>query len=388
MVMRSLGIDATNVGLGGGTTHLVEILKHFSLKNNNFLKIYVFSSDKVLNQIDDFEALVKIRSPYLNGSLLKRIFFQFFIFDKLLFKNCDILFSITGDYIGSFRPIVGMSRNMLLYDKKIVSEINSLSQKIKFKLSFYRQKRSFENSIGVIFISKIARELGSKLIDLNSKNISLIHHGISTKFSNSPKDQRSIEDYSYTNPFQFLYVSTIHMYKHQWNVIKAIGDLRDEGYPIALVLVGGSIFSPAEILLTKTLKQVDPKGEFVNWKGHIDYSEIQNIYKNIDGIIYASTCENMPNILLESMSSGTAIACSQTQPMPEFLKNSGFYFDSYSIESIKKALVFMLNHPEIRKQYIFDNQKQVKEYSWDKTSNETFDFILSCFHKFNNNVQE
>ena len=37
--------------------------------------------------------------------------------------------------------------------------------------------------------------------------------------------------------------------------------------------------------------------------------------------IFASTCENMPNILIEGMSSGLPILCSNYLPMPEFLKD-------------------------------------------------------------------
>ncbi|MBN3518828.1 glycosyltransferase [Algoriphagus lutimaris] len=382
----NIGIDATNVGGGGGITHLVEILHHLNPHDFNISKVYVFSSQRVLEKLPTKDFIIKYNDNYLNGSLVMRLFFQLFKFDSILKSNCDVLFSVTGDYIGSFRPVVGMSRNMLLYDRKVVSEINSINQKIKFRLSFYRQKFSFEKSKGVIFISQIAKTLASKYIDLENVNTTLIHHGISAKFSNSPKRQLGIKEYSFNNPFKFLYVSTIHMYKHQWNVVKAIGNLRYQGYPVSLVLVGGSIFAPAGNLLDETINEVDPKGEFVDWKGHIEYSEIQNIYKEINGIVFASTCENMPNILLESMYSGSAIACSNTQPMPEFLKEFGFYFDPHSVRSIQEALIMMLEDPEKRENFILHNQQEIKKYSWDKTSHDTFDFILSCFHNFNNNV--
>ncbi|MEB2781267.1 glycosyltransferase [Algoriphagus sp. C2-6-M1] len=381
-------IDATNVGGGGGVTHLKEILNDAHLSKSSFDNIYIYASSKVLKNLPNNSFIFKITHPFLNSNFLMRFIFQYFLFDKIVRKNCDILFSITGDYLGSFRPVVGMSRNMLLYDKKTVSEFKSIFEKLKFDLSFFRQKKSFEKSIGVIFISKAAQSIASKFIDFTGVNTVLIHHGISSNFSSLPKKQYSINHYSFSHPFNFLYVSTVHLYKHQWNIVKVIGELRNEGYPVSLTLIGGSIFLPAEKLLIKTIDNVDPNREFIDWKGNVEYSQINKIYKQTDGIIFASTCENMPNILIESMYSGSAIACSDKQPMPEFLKNSGFYFDSHSISSIKSSLKFMLNNPEIREKYIIENQKEVKIYSWDKTSCATFDFIQDCFYKYNKNVQK
>ena len=61
-------------------------------------------------------------------------------------------------------------------------------------------------------------------------------------------------------------------------------------------------------------------------------------YSEHDGIIFASTCENMPNILIESMGCGKPIACSKKLPMPQFLKEGGFYFDALSLNSIISCL--------------------------------------------------
>ena len=61
-----------------------------------------------------------------------------------------------------------------------------------------------------------------------------------------------------------------------------------------------------------------------------------------DAVIYASSCENMPNILIESMASGLPIACSDKQPMPEFLKNGGYYFNANSVDSIQKAIINLI----------------------------------------------
>ena len=92
----TIGIDASNIGLGGGVTHLIEILSHFPL-NEEIDKVIVFASEKVLNQLPDAEFINKITFPAFNKRLINRVLFQIFVYDKHIKKHCDILFSVTGD---------------------------------------------------------------------------------------------------------------------------------------------------------------------------------------------------------------------------------------------------------------------------------------------------
>lgn len=374
-----IGIDATNIGGGGGITHLKEILESYDyiFFENKIDKIIIFGSSKTLEQLPKLEILDKLTFKGLNGSILKRLVFQIFSYDKHIKENnIDILMSLTGDYIGKFKPVVGMSRNMLLYEREIWKEIKSPKEIIRFWLNFKKQQRCFKNAHGVIFISDYAKSFIKNKINLQSKKTIKINHGLSTKFKGSLKAQKSISEYTFDKPYKLLYVSTVHVYKHQWNVIKALKILRKEGFPVHLNLIGGIISKQAGEKLLQTIEDVDPKKEFINYLGHIPYSKIENYYKETDGIVYASTCENMPNILLEAMASGNPISCSDKQPMPEFLKENGAYFNSHDANSIKNSIKNMLLNHEERAVTAANNLKEIKKYSWGKTSKQTFEFLL------------
>lgn len=377
-----IGIDASNIGSGGGVTHLKEILVNFEKDyfSQKITSIVVFSSNKVLDQIIEDIFIEKVTFPDLNAGLFSRIKFQLFKYDQEIAKRCDILFSITGDYTGSFKPTIGMSRNMLLYERDIWREIKSPKEIIRFWLNFKKQQKCFKNAKGVIFISEYAKKYASQVLSIKEKNKTIIHHGISSRFLGQTKIQKHINQYSFDNPYKFLYVSTVHVYKNQWNVVKVISKLREEGFPVVLNLVGGVIFKPAGKKLFKAIDEVDPEKEFVFFKGNVDYDKIDEFYKNTDGIIYASTCENMPNILIESMASGIPIACSNKEPMPEFLKKGGYYFDAKSIHSIFTTLKLFLISPEEREINSKENLGVINGFSWKKTSKETFEYIIKIFN--------
>lgn len=377
-----IGIDGTNIGGGGGVTHLKEILNALNDKSllSNVQKIVVFSSNKVLNKLPNSEQIEKLTFPGLNKNLLQRIYFQLFLFDKEIKSHCDILFSITGDYIGNFKPVVSMSQNMLLYERDIWKEIKQLKEILRFWLIYQKQKYTFKNSQGIIFISNYAMNYISKQLNLKEKQIIVIHHGISPRFINKVETQKQISEYSFSNPFKLVYVSTVHVYKHQWNVVEAIGILRAKGFPVVLNLVGEVIFKPSGRKLQKTIQIFDPRNEFIYYHGHLPYNEIDKIYKESDGIIFASTCENMPNILIESMASGKPIACSNKQPMPEFLKENGFFFNAYDVNSIVSAIEYMLIDYNHREECVKNNLKEVSKYNWEETSKSTFNFIDKIYN--------
>lgn len=376
-----LGIDATNIGEGGGVTHLKEILKAFPNLEKTFPieEVIVFSSQKVLDEIDDYKSISKITFPMLNQGLLQRVRFQMSYFDVEIKKRCDILFSLTGDYIGKFKPVVGMSQNMLLYERDIWREIKNPKEILRFWLNFKKQQRCFKNALGIIFLSKYAREYANSVLPISLKKQEIIHHGISPKFKGEVAVQNDLSEYSFKKPFNFLYVSTIHVYKNQWNVVRAISNLRKKGYPVTITLVGGVIFQPAGKLLQKTIEELDPEKQFVKNKGHIPYSQIAEEYKKASGIIFASNCENMPNILMESMASGVPIICSNKEPMPEFLKENGFYFNPKDVLSLEKTIVSFLSKPNEREIMAQNNLKEITNYSWEKTAMETFSFLSEVY---------
>ena len=98
-------------------------------------------------------------------------------------------------------------------------------------------------------------------------------------------------------------------------------------------------------------------------------------FKN-DAVIFASSCENMPNILIESMASGLPIACSDKHPMPEFLKDGGYYFNANSVDSIKKAIINLIEDKDALKK-IKQNLNNVRNLKWEETSKKTFNFITN-----------
>jgi glycosyltransferase involved in cell wall biosynthesis len=375
----NLIIDASNLRDGGGITHISEILNNVTDENILFKKVYIFSNTNTLTKIKDRDWLIKKTHPYLQKSLLCIVLWKFLYFEKFLSKarKNSILLDPTGTYSGKFRPYIAMSQNMLVFDSTESGRYGISWMKMKFFLLKILQIKTFENANQIIFLSNYAKNWIAKHLKKNISLSPIIHHGVNPKFLFKNKSQKNIEEYNNENPFKFLYVSTITVYKHQRLLIQAIKEVRDEGIPITIDLVGGS-YAPELKKFLALKNKLDPHNSFVFYRGKSNYENIEKVYKNCDGIIFASTCENMPNILIESMTSRSPIMSSNYGPMPEFLgDNFSFYFDPTNKESIKKCIYYFLNSTELRQKSIENCARKTKQLTWSKCADQTFSELYS-----------
>jgi glycosyltransferase involved in cell wall biosynthesis len=204
----------------------------------------------------------------------------------------------------------------------------------------------------------------------------IIPHGLNPRFNKAPKLQRNITEYDDVHPYRVLYVSIIDQYKHQWHVVEAVAALRKQGLPIVLDLVGPT-YPAALKRLNQTINCVDAERRWVHHHGAIPFNELHSHYAEADLGLFASSCENMPNILLETMASGLPIACSNRGPMPEVLGDSGVYFDPVQSVDIARALRELIDSPQLRSQLAAASYQRSQKYAWQRCADETFEFLAT-----------
>lgn len=372
-----LGIDASTVGSGGARRHLIEILNCFEPTKHGFSKILIWGHKDVLDQIPSSDIIIKHSHPFLNKGLFSRIFWQLFYRESQFKKNIDVLFSPFGTYIGNFRPYVTMSRNMLVFDKAEQKKFGFSWYRLKFILLFFVQRTSFRNSQGLIFISEYAKEYIAKHVNYSLIKTQVIHHGISEIFKKKPLLQRNINMYNRENPFILLYVSTVFNYKNQLNVVEAILRLRNKGIPVMLNLIGGVGQKKIGEELDRRIIEINSDEKLITWVKGVELQKVIYYYHSSDLFIFASSCENMPNILLEAMASGLPIASSSSRPMPEFLKNAGLYFNPEKIDEIEETIEKMIKDPQLRQSSSKSSFSISNKYSWQNCADKTFHFLKS-----------
>jgi len=317
-----IGIDASNIRKGGGLMHLVQLIRAIKPDINQIDKVYLWSTKDTLELIENKPWLIKVNDIWLNNNAVCRLLWRYLkLYKNANQVNCDVVYSPGGSTVKKNLPVIVMSQNLLPFEWSELKRFGFSFTTLKMMLLRFIQSRSFKNADGVIFLTNYAMKAVENVVGNIAAQKIIIPHGIAETFYIVPRDQKSIDEYSKSNPFKFIYVSSIAPYKNQCNVAKAVAKIRFMEIPITLDFYGPYFKSELKKLM-ELLNKLNRRFEYIRYKGEISNRDMPEIYKTYDASIFASSCENLPIILLESMASGLPIACSNKGPMPEVLGDS------------------------------------------------------------------
>lgn len=370
-----IGIDASNIRGGGGITHLVELLEAADPTAVGFERVIVWGGRKTLRLIPKKNWLIKQFHPWLERNLIWRSLWQYKWLSQLAREaGCAVIFVPGGSYVGNFHPCVTISQNMLPFEWGELKRFGFSGMLIKLVLLGIIQKASFKRSDGLIFLTRYAQQTVLRHIGGTSAVTNVISHGIAPRFLLPVRQQLAASEFSNHHPFRLLYVSIIDVYKHQDNVSVAVGRLREEGIPVRLDLVGPA-YGPALSKLQKVMNHVNRSSEVVRYRGPIDYTSMHECYAQADVFVFASSCENLPIILLEGMAAGLPIACSERGPMAEVLGEGGLFFDPESVDSIAEVLCRLFFDRDLRQRLAQLVSQRASQFSWENCADQTFKFL-------------
>lgn len=367
-----VGIDASRNRSGGAKGHLVGILRDSDPRADGIDEVHVWSYASLLTALPERPWLIKHSASALERSLPHQLWWQWRHLPRLARQaGCQVLLNTDAGSICSFRPAVVMSRDMLSYEP---GEIDRYRGKAWARLWALRhvQSRSLRMADGVIFLTRHAASVIQQHTGVLPR-VAIIPHGVGSEY----KEARVRPNWptAGARPVRLLYVSNTAPYKHQWQVVRAVADLRRRGYDLQLELIGGGS-GQAQRRLDAEIALSDPGGNFVTTVGFLPPHEMPARIAAADLFVFASSCENMPNTLVEAMAVGLPIACSDRGPMPEVLRDGGVTFDPESTVAIADAIERLLSSPSLRTRCATRASTLADEYSWARCGRETWQFLL------------
>ena len=371
-----LAIDAVNIRQGGGLTHLSRLLAHADPVAAGIQRVSVWVNAGVAQQLPVAPWLSIHSASWMSAALPVRIAGQQWVLPAAMRDaGCDVLFSPGGSISSRLRnPVVTLSQNMLPFEAAERRRFPRGVTRAKLFLLAMTQGHSFRRATGVIFLSRYAQAALCAQLGIDSKRTALIPHGIDVRFRRLPRPARVLSDCSPSDPLRLLYVSIAMPYKHQLELVQAVHQLQQAGLPLRLDLVGAG-WQGYGRRLQALLDQLDPQSEHLVWHGEVDFATLHEHYHAAEVFVFASSCENLPNILLEAMAAGLPIACSDRGPMPEVLGEAGVYFNPDDVGSIAAAIRTLAKDPELRERLALQAYQQSLQYSWETCAKQTFGFL-------------
>jgi glycosyltransferase involved in cell wall biosynthesis len=292
-------------------------------------------------------------------------------------NNCDVLFTLDAASTCRFTPMVTLSQDLLSYEPGILEDLKFGFERLRLYIILYLQNKTFNHSSGVIFLTNYARNIIQNKCGHLSNTI-VIPHGVDIKFH----DKNYLIDFPLaTDKIRCIYISPNFKYKYQLNVASAIANLKNKGYDIEILFIGeGSLFW--KDLLVQHIDFLDPTNHFLKYLGNIENINLPIYISQSNIFIFASGCETFGITLLEGMSSGICIACSNQSSLPETLQDGGVYFNPREISEIENAIITIINNPILRSSIISKAKELSKYYTWLNCSESTFQFIIETYKKY------
>lgn len=355
-------IDASRNKSGGAIAHILGILNEgVDPSAYGIDEIVLFSYEGLLDKVNESVFIKKESHKYLSRNIFFQYFWQFFLLRKYVKKNnIDIVLYTDASAVVRFKPSVVMSRDMLSFESGHIDMFPEIKSRIRLKLIGYLQTMSLRRATNAVFLTQYAKK---EILRFTGplKSITVIPHGVSDAFR---IDWRPNSD-----QFIIVYVSNSSYYKHQINVIRAFTEFSRGKENMFLKLVGArqGICSQEveDFLMTSSENRI-------MMTDYLDKNEIIEELKNASLALFASSCENMPNTLIEKMQTGIPIICSNRGPMPEILKDSAFYFDPLDVSSIRDSLERAIIDYDILMNLKARRIELASEFSWRRCSSETF----------------
>lgn len=368
-------INGISARLGGGRTYLVNLLAHLPPQPD--LQVLVFAPDDLGLPADPRVQRARTAWPTTNP-LLRALWERLVLPDYLRRVGADVLFcpgGVVATQVPAGCKVVTMFRNMIPFDAALVGSMPWGWQRVRNLILRRVMVQSLANADLSIFVSDHARTLIERLAHI--RHPATIPHGSGSAF----RTAGAVLSRPAGAPagHYLLYVSRIDVYKHHHELIEGYAGLPAELRAVhPLVLIGETDLPEAQRV--RTLVDRLQLGKQVQIIGAIPYRELPAWYHHAHAIVFASSCENCPNILLEALGAGRPIACSNVAPMPEFGGDAVEYFSPFDPPDAQRALQRLLTDAAHARNLGDAATVRSRQYDWAQTAARTWSRILALGH--------
>ena len=361
-------VNGLSALLGGGQTYLLHLFNELPEG-----EIHVAVPHELKDSIPLHPRLIRVPATFAQRSRLHRFLWENFSLPRYLrAQRIDIYYQPSGMLpwrnIAPTRTAIAF-RNMLPFAATESSRFPLGLKRLRYWLLRQALSRDFRRAHLVIFVSHFAKQTIDHLLPRRRGRSAVVYHGLDEGFRRpTPRPPTLSGEY-------VLYVSILNYYKAQVDVVRSWAMVRARRpTPEKLVLLGPANSSYGRKVRAE-VKNLCLDGEVI-FIGKVSHRDLPGYYQHAKLNVFASSCENCPNILLEQLAAGRAILASNYQPMPEIATSAALYFDPYRPMELCQLILKTIDDPDQLDTMGREARRRSEDFSWAKTRQETWQALL------------
>jgi len=370
-LLKTIVVEALSALRGGGQTYLRQLFENIPHEWAGKYRVVAILPLKLADQLTSGLPIEVLTPEFAARSLVHRVLWYWIKLPRLLKDlRADVLFCPGGTLptrrLHNARSVVA-HRNTLPFDVVERTRYPYGYLRAKFWLLRYVQGASFRDADLVIFVSEYGRFVVDHCISRRHGDSISIPHGLSDHFRRRrERSPEKIGEQDYV-----LYVSILDFYKAQLQVVSAWAKLRQRRTTHEKLVFVGPENSDYGQRVRDLILSLGLQDE-VRIIGDVPHEALPSYYQNAKLNLFASSCENCPNILLEAMAGGRPVLCSSYPPMPEFAGDASTYFDPYDPDQLADLLERFLDDEALCERMGAAALTRSLRYQWSDTARKTW----------------
>lgn len=343
---------------GGGITYLRKILDDLAAQPNLKLHLFLHASQlKLFYPICDniHVTTFTFKDSFLGSCMWEQ--FSLPIITRAM--GADAVYS-TANY----GPVFARNHVILLRNAvTVIRLIDRVKPALYWIMLAIATTVTFVTATHAIAVSNYAaRVLTFGLPKRMKRKLVVVNHGV----SHLKRRARN----NYRPGTTLLAVSDIYVQKNYHTMMQAMSFIKVRHPELHLKIAGREIDQDYAQEVRDYAKKlgVDDRVTFL---GHVSSGELISLYEECHIFVFPSFVETFGNPLLEAMSVGTPIACSNTAAMPEVIGDAGLLFDPHDAQDIADKIEKLHRSPDLRVSYGERAYVRAQQFSWARCAEET-----------------
>ncbi len=339
-----------------------ETLKRMTLNHPEHEFIFIFDRPYNKDYIFADNVIPVVIGPPTRHPVLWYLWFEFQIPRILKRYKADVFLSPDG-YLSQRTDVPQLG---VIHDINFVHRPDDLPWlKAKYYNHFFPKFARIAKRLATV--SFYSKEDITRSFKVDYDKIDVVYDGINQIFE--PISQEEIKEVrkKYTNgsPY-FLFVGALHPRKNVSGLLKAFDAFKSvDGDDTKLVIVGGEMHKTGDIF--ETYENMRFKNDVV-FTGRVLTRDLHDIFGAALALTFVPFFEGFGIPIVEAMSAGVPVICSNTTSIPEVGGNAAMYADPLKIEQITDAMIKIQRDIDLRKSLVEKGFIQKEKFSWDETA--------------------
>jgi glycosyltransferase involved in cell wall biosynthesis len=207
----------------------------------------------------------------------------------------------------------------------------------------------------------------SKSFDIDKERIDVVYDGVNEIFKPKNEEEQLATRNKVTGGSRyFIFVGALNPRKNIFGLLQAFNEFKKlRRSDIKLVIVGGEMHKTDNIF--RFWGELDYKDDVI-FTGRVTTGNLGKIMGAALSLVFVPFFEGFGMPVVEAMSAGVPVICSNTTSLPEVGGDAVLYVDPFKPDQIAYAMSRIANEADLRKSMIEKGYKQKRKFSWDNTS--------------------